>query len=217
MLRIHGLAIALLCAVIAGGLSTARLAAAPGAQRAAADAANQPAGTAESRIRRALRTPTEVDFLDTPIRDGLSYLRNYHNIEIVPDAKRLAAEGVSMDTAITLSLNNVSLESALDLMLMPLQLDFYIEDEVLIVTTKAEEKETYQLEIYPARDLIEGGFNRDELLEVLKASVAPESWDNGQTSMRIARGNLLVVRQTPHTQRELRRALDKLQTRLRAP
>ncbi|HVW00455.1 MAG TPA: hypothetical protein VHB77_08945 [Planctomycetaceae bacterium] len=219
MLRIHRFAVALLCAVVACGLVCgSRISAAPEKPRpAAGGAAGQSAVTAAGHIRLALRSPTEVDFVDTPLRDGLEYLANLHNIRILPDKPKLQAEGVAMDTPVSISLKGVTLESALDLLLSPLQLDFFVEGGVLRVTTAAKARETFQMEVYPVRDLVlDGEISPDELLDILKASVAPQSWDSGQTSLRIARDNLLIVRQTPRTQRALGHVLDQFREKLRA-
>jgi hypothetical protein len=220
MLRTHGLAVALLCAVVACGLVCgSRNSRAQERPRPAAGApAAQRAEIAAAEIRRALRSPTEVDFVDTPLRDALEYLANLQRVRIVPDAPKLHAEGVAMDTPVTISLKDVTLESALDLLLSPLQLDFMIKDEVLRITTAAEERQTFQMEVYPVRDLLlDRGFDREELLDVLRSSVAPQSWDNSQAMLRIARDNLLIVRQTPRTQRDLGRVLEQFREKLRTP
>ncbi|HVW00454.1 MAG TPA: hypothetical protein VHB77_08940, partial [Planctomycetaceae bacterium] len=173
--------------------------------------------SAEERIRRALSSPTEIDFVDTPLRDALNYLKDKHVIQIWPDEQALTDQGVAIDTPVTLSLAGVRLASALDLLLTPLHLDYMIDDEVLKITTQAREQETWQLEVYSVRDLLEQGFNPDELRDVLTASVTPQAWveNGGQASLRIARENLLIVRHTPRSQRELVRALDKLRAGMR--
>jgi hypothetical protein len=168
------------------------------------------------RIRQALREPTEINFSETPLREALAYLKDRHEIPIWANEQYLTDEGVAIDTPVTLALTDVTLESALELLLDRLQLDFYIKDEVLQITTKAEAKEVFQVEMHPVRDLLESGFKADELNEVLTSAVAPESWDNGRASLRIVGGNLLVARQTPGIQRELAHALEKLRAGIRA-
>lgn len=219
-LRIHRLAVAGLCATVAlCWMCGSRVAAEPDKPHPAAGA--PPAGRAEiagEHIRRALRTPTRVNFVDTPLREGLEYLGKLHHIRIVPDAPKLAAEGVAMNTPITLSLKDVTLESALDLLLSPLQLDYIIKDEVLRVTTSAEERKTFQMEVYPVRDLLlDGGISPRELLDVLQEAVAPQSWDNEEAMLRIAKDYLLIVRQTPRAQRTLGHVLEQFREQLREP
>jgi hypothetical protein len=172
---------------------------------------------AEERIRRALKSPTEVDFAQTPLQDALEYLKDYHEIRIWVDEAALADENVPMDTPVTLSLSGARLESVLNVMLTPLHLDYLIEDEMLKITTHDEAQQIWQLRIYPVRDLLGAGFSPEELQDVITSSVAPQSWTDkaGQASVRIVRENLLIVRQTPEAHRELASALEKLNTAMR--
>jgi hypothetical protein len=108
----------------------------------------------EEKIRSALDQPTEIDFLDTPLRDALSYLKDYHDIQIWPNEQALTDEGVAIDTPVTLSLSGVTLRSALKLLLEPLQLRYVIEDEVMKITTAAEAVNERQIRVYPVGDLV---------------------------------------------------------------
>jgi hypothetical protein len=222
MSRIHWLALSSIVVVlISVSLSMPPAAAAPEDAGPAAADPNNPTGeigvSADERIRRALTSHTEIDFLDTPLRDALNYLKDHHAIQIWPNEQAMTDEGIAIDTPVTLSIRGVRLESALDLLLRPLHLDYVIEDEVLKITTHEQEQQIWQLEAYPVRDLLEGGFNAEELHDVLTASVTPQAWveNGGQASFRIARENLLVIRHTPRGQRELARALDKLRAAMR--
>jgi hypothetical protein len=172
---------------------------------------------AEERIRRSLKSPTEVDFLDTPLRDALSYLKDYHAIQIWVNETALTEQGIAVDTPVTLSLRGERLESVLNVLLTPLHLDYLIEDEMLKITTHSNAQQIWHLQIYPVRELLAGGFSSDELKDVITSSVAPQSWDDhaGQASLRVVRENLLIVRQTPAAHRELASALEKLKAALR--
>ena len=172
---------------------------------------------AEVRIRRALKTRTEVDFLDTPLRDALAYLRDYHAIQIWVNETALTDQGIAIDTPVTLSLSGERLESVLNVLLTPLHLDYLIEDEMLKITTHDHAQQIWQLQIYQVRDLLSAGFSPEDLKDVITSSVAPKSWadSGGQASLRIGRENLLIVRQTPGTHRELASALEKLYAAMR--
>jgi hypothetical protein len=108
----------------------------------------------EERIQRTLSKPTTVEFLDLPLEDCVTFLKEYHNINIWLDKATLADEGVALDQPITLQLAGVSLRSVLKLLLEPLQLTYVIEDEVMKITaaTKAGEKLTTR--VYPVGDLV---------------------------------------------------------------
>jgi hypothetical protein len=129
----------------------------------------------------------------------------------------LTAEGIAIDTPVTLSLRGERLESVLNVLLTPLRLDYLIEDEMLKITTHENAQQTWHLQVYPVRELLASGFNPEDLKDVITVSVAPKSWadSGGQASMRIVRENLLIVRQTPAAHRELASALEKLNAAIR--
>src|SRR5260221_10130619 len=84
----------------------------------------------EEKIRRALSQPTTVEFLDLPLEDAITFLKEYHNINIYVDKPTLTDEGVALDQPITLKLAGVTMRSVFKLLLEPLQLTYLIEDEV---------------------------------------------------------------------------------------
>ena len=92
---------------------------------------------------RALKQPTQIEFVETPLRDVIDYLKDLHHIEIQLDSAALKEAGVDENTPITKNLKGISLRSALKLMLDELQLKYVIHNEVLLITTpeKAESEE----------------------------------------------------------------------------
>ena len=109
---------------------------------------------AEKKIRKALDSPTSLEFTETPLNDVIDYLKDLHNIEIQVDNKALDEAGVASDTAITKSLKGISLRSALRLMLGPLELSYVIKDEVLLITTKEKAENELVTKVYPVADLV---------------------------------------------------------------
>ena len=79
-------------------------------------------GTAEKRIHDALKSPTQLEFIETPLSDVIDYLKDYHNIEIQLDNKALTDVGIGSDTPVTKNLKGISLRSALRLLLGDLEL-----------------------------------------------------------------------------------------------
>ena len=108
----------------------------------------------EERIRRTLSRPTTVEFLDLPLEDCITFLKEYHNINIWLDKATLADEGVALDQPITLKLAGVTMRSVLKLLLEPLQLTYVIEDEVMKITTSAKAGEKLTTRVYPVGDLV---------------------------------------------------------------
>ena len=107
---------------------------------------------AERKIRQALNQPTQIEFVETPLKDVIEYLKDLHHIEIQLDASALKEAGVDESTAVTKNLKGISLRSALRLMLDELQLKWVIHNEVLLITspTKAESDEYMVTKAYPS-------------------------------------------------------------------
>ena len=95
-------------------------------------------GDADKRLDAALRSPTQLEFTDTPLSDVIDYLKDYHGVEIQLDKRILDEAGIGTDIPITRSLKGVSLRSALKLTLKPLGLDYVAANGVILITTKAD-------------------------------------------------------------------------------
>lgn len=111
-------------------------------------------GSAEAKILRALDEPTTMEFIETPLRDVADQLKLLHGIEIQLDTKALAEINVTPDTPITKSIKGISLRSALRLMLAEHDMNYIIEDEVLLITTADKAKTTVVTKVYPVADLV---------------------------------------------------------------
>ena len=164
---------------------------------------------AERKIREALNQPTQIEFVETPLKDVIDYLKDLHHIEIQLDTSALKEAGVDEAAPVTKNLKGLTLRSALKLMLDELQLKWVIHNEVLLVTTpaKAESDEYMVTKVYPVNDLVlpvgadPSKINAQPLEDLLTNNVATKTWsDNGGTGTlsHIIVGNrvLLVLSQT---------------------
>jgi len=111
-------------------------------------------GPAEKKISEALKSPTQLEFIETPLSDVVSYLKDYHDIEIQLDKKALDDGGVATDTPVSKNLKGISLRSALRLTLRELNLTYVIQDEVLLITTPEEAEQRLTVKVYPVADLV---------------------------------------------------------------
>ena len=111
-------------------------------------------GSAEEKIFEALRQPTSLEFIETPLRDVVDYLKDLHGIEIQINYRALEEIGVSADTPLTRNLKGISLRSALRLMLRELDLTYSVQDEVLLITTPEEVESALTAKVYPVADLV---------------------------------------------------------------
>jgi len=121
---------------------------------ASVDLAKQ--GGSEERIFKALNENTQLEFVETPLKDVVAYLADFHNIPIVINSKKLDEAAVGIDTPVTKSLKGISLRSALRLMLAELELTYLIDDEVLQITTPddANSPDRLTTKVYPVGDLV---------------------------------------------------------------
>lgn len=90
----------------------------------------------EARAYRTLEKPTNVEFSDLALVDGVQYFSEYHNFPIRIDAAALKAAKVSVVTPVTLNMEGVPFRRILNRLLLPLELDWYAEGPGLLVTTR---------------------------------------------------------------------------------
>jgi len=114
----------------------------------------QARGEAEEKITQALDEQTTIEFIETPLRDVVEYLKDFHDIEIQLDQRALEDIGLGPETPITRNLKGITLRSALNLMLKELDLTYYIKNEVLNITTPEVVESELTTKVYPVADLV---------------------------------------------------------------
>src|SRR5262245_2455956 len=106
-----------------------------------------------TRVETELDNPTNVDFVEQPLKDALMYLADLHQIPIYMRKTKLEEASIPPDKPVTLSLRGVPLRTVLDLMLDELELTYYIKD-VLIITTPEDAESNLETRVYDCRDLL---------------------------------------------------------------
>lgn len=109
---------------------------------------------AERKILDALEKTVEVDFQELGLEDCITSLQEQANIDIWLDREKLTDEGVALDQPITLKLKGRRLESILNLVLRPKQLEYLIDDDVLKITTAPSAGDTLFTRTYPVGDIL---------------------------------------------------------------
>jgi general secretion pathway protein D len=114
------------------------------------------ASPAELAIHRKLDTRVKTAYRDQPLAVVLDSLAKQAGVPIHLDMVGLEQEAVASDTPVTLSLDGqqISLKSALKLLLEPLHLRFIVQDEVLKVTSPRAVKGVYYSVTYQVGDLV---------------------------------------------------------------
>lgn len=113
----------------------------------------------EQKITDELNKTTTLEFADnpTPLSGVIDYIQTKHGIPIVLDQEALKAAGIDPTaTLVSKSLKDISLRSALKLILQEFNLTYMVKDEVLQITTKDKALEPANLirKVYPVGDLV---------------------------------------------------------------
>jgi hypothetical protein len=114
----------------------------------------------ESSVRHLLNSNVpSTKFDNVPLSDCIDFLHDVSGANLVVDWKTLAAASITRDTPINLRVKNTSLQQVLNLVLAQAgtaadALTFYVDRDVIQVTTKAQaDKHVYTI-VYDVRDLL---------------------------------------------------------------
>jgi hypothetical protein len=179
---------------------------------------------AEAKIREALNGPTVIDFVETPLQDVIDYLIDAHQIPIQVHKRAFDDAGIGTDTPITRHLRgNVSLASALNLILSDLDLTYVIGNEVLLITTEADARTRTVLRTYEVSDLVDPMQYAEQLADVIRTAVIKPAIARAQPGgpggeelppddrrAIITFRNTLIVRETERVHAEIEALLAEL-------
>ncbi|MCH8922101.1 MAG: hypothetical protein IIA67_02995, partial [Planctomycetes bacterium] len=177
----------------------------------------------EARIQKVLGEKTKFELLETPLTDFVDFIRDKHKIEVQIDNRALEDAGIETDVPLTVNLKDISLRSALRLVLREAELTFVIRDEVVLITTPEEAEEMLVTRLYPVGDLVTSDddsvvigsteIDFDPIIELIEATVAPDSWDAAGGPGAIDGLEMclaLAVPQTEEIHEQIARLLQKL-------
>jgi Flp pilus assembly secretin CpaC len=108
----------------------------------------------EIEIERKLTTPVNLSFVDQTLKTALDDIHTWNNINIYVDEPALLQEGISLDRLVSIKLEQVSLKSALNMLLHTAHLTHVIKDEALWVTTEAQARGKLVTVTYQVSDLV---------------------------------------------------------------
>lgn len=184
---------------------------------------------------RRLQASVTVRFDERPLSEALRFLAQRANVPLWIDTVSLAEEGIAPHARVSADLRNVSVETALHRILLPLELTSFVEDEILIVTTETSAAEHLRTGVLNVERLLDHasrlnrraarrtpglGFGADDwdtpgeswIFDVLYDATSGQ-WEEiegfGGTG-RVA-GGRLILRQTPQVLAEVRQLLQALE------
>ena len=110
---------------------------------------SQAAAPTVAEIHKALDDSIDTLFLDTPLKDCLTFFGDATGINFVLDKQALAEGGVAIDEPMTYKSKPVAVARSLDRILPPLGLTWIVHDDVVQVTTIIAAEEVLVTRTYP--------------------------------------------------------------------
>lgn len=109
----------------------------------------------QKAVEEKMRQPVNVKFVNTPLEKVLDILRTEAGgVNIVPDRKALIEESVSLDQPITETLENLSLKSALKVILDQAKLTYVVREDYISITTPSQAQGKLRQVVHPVADLV---------------------------------------------------------------
>jgi hypothetical protein len=229
-------ALAILCGLLFASMhaaaQTPRDATPPtGAALPALDSEARGTVSPEEKILDALEQQRDFEFNDTPLTEVVEFLQDQLEINVVIDDRALTEDGVQTDAPITIRAKRIKSSSLLDLVLRPLGLEWFVEHEVLLITTKPEAIRRSTTKVYEVSDLTVAQRRDGETLDgmeylakLIMDSVGgpPDSpWAkiDGEggviTPLKQEGLSVLVIKQSPPVQRQISALLKELRMQRR--
>jgi hypothetical protein len=114
---------------------------------------------AQRRIDSVLDQPlsSPLEFIETPINQIAQLIAEHYDIPIVIDVESLKAAGLTPEEEATVTIGNVSLKSALRLLLQTAgdnTMTYILDNEVILITTPEVAAKHLETRIYPVGELI---------------------------------------------------------------
>lgn len=110
---------------------------------------------AEAAIWEKLKTSVLVNYTNRPLSEVIRSLSDAAAVPIYINEQDLGQEGLTAETPVTLNLPEyISLKSALNLLLGPMNLDFRVANEVLMITSARRTAQANVERTYAVKDLV---------------------------------------------------------------
>lgn len=154
-----------------------------------------------AKIKQALSKPlkgTGLVFTEQPLEDIVNFLQEEYDIPIHVDVPALEDSGLTPDEPMSCNVQNVSLRSALRLLLKQKGLTWVIENEVLTITTPEVAETSLVTCVYDVRDLVNNPKSFEALADAIISCIATGTWaenGGGEAEVRPIQPGLLVVSQ----------------------
>jgi hypothetical protein len=189
-------------------------------QRRRAESQAQKGRDKEEEIERVLQRPVHLNYKDAPLSQVLDDVRAWHSLNLTIDRRALEEAGISLQRPVTVRLSNVSLKSALNVVLHGAQLAYAVRDGVLVISTPAVCAGRPMRKVYPVSKLLGRDANGEVLIRLITRTIKPATWDvrgGSGTVDYYPVGRALVVTQTPDVQEQVEDFLASLRALAEGP
>lgn len=155
------------------------------------------------------------DFADTSLREVVAWLQDEAGLVVLLNNAALAEIGVTPSEPVSDRLDDEPVYLVLN-RLRSLGLAWYLEDNVLHITSAAKAEDRTTTMPYNVGDLLDAGYDWNTLIELMTTTVSPMSWDEqGGLGAINNLGDVLFVRQTDDLQRDVQGLLAALRMHAR--
>ncbi|MBM80794.1 MAG: hypothetical protein CMJ78_09390 [Planctomycetaceae bacterium] len=156
-----------------------------------------------------------VEFADKSLRDIAAWIQTEQKIPVLFDTKTLNETGVALGEPVTDRLQNEPVYLLLN-RLRGLNLAWYVEDNILRITTTSVASERMSTQPYNVGDLLDGGFKQAAISNVIQETTSgPWEEESGEGGGLEWLGDVLFVRQTDNMHREVNGLLAALRKHAR--
>ena len=195
---------------------------------------DEKAAVAEDRIEAALQQQVSFNFSEEPLKDAVDTIKQKTGLPILLATKKLEEAAINLETPVTVSLHDLTLESFFRNFLGDLGLTFLVRDEVIVITTPEDAGSQLINRIYPVLDLVArrtpvyeanavvtsktaggrvGVADYEALMDVITTTIDPDSWDDVGGPGSIAEfdnAGVLIIAQTRDVHQKIGKLLNSL-------
>lgn len=168
-------------------------------------------------VPEPMARPVDLDAVETPLDEVLHQVAGQIDVPVLLDVQALVDQGLTLDTPVTARAEQESAILVLDRILERVggvPLAWFLEDDILQITTKEIADETLLTIPYDVTDLLRHGYSRESLVEALQNQTAGPWFDLDGIGGTISEfGDLLTIRQTHAIHREVATLLEALRNR----
>ncbi len=145
---------------------------------------------AERAIAEKLAAKVSHSFVSETLENALRIIAEGQQLPIQLDRRALEEASQSLDSLVTLTVQDVTLRTLLDWLLRDLELTYTVRGELLVVTTAAVANEYPLARIYWLEGTGLTGGSGNQAIEAISTTLDPDAWEyaGGSSTIRVLAG-----------------------------